>query len=302
MNLLVCQLGNSQIEANSSNVNFRKEKINIRSLEQFIELLEKDLLKPFNRKETKVNITTEERKALKTMQNDELRSYHLKDKGSRFVVFDNQDYVREVEYQLGRSLFGELDHDPSKLFSEKVNLWIQKWTENKVLDKSWSKFIEPSFVVPGKMHGLVKTHKADNPVRVITSGCGTAVENLSILVEKYLFPELLKIESKVQDTSEMPNFLDFVNDSNILTEIFMLVSFDIVNMFHNIDYESDLEAVKNALKAREEQFPPTFCIIEGLKLSLKCNNSVFIKKHFLQNDGTAQGPHISCSYGDTAIE
>ena len=183
-----------------------------------------------------------------------------------------------------------------------MNLWIQKWTENKFFDKSWSKFIEPSFVVPGKMHGLVKTHKADNPVRVITSGCGTAVENLSILVEKYLFPELLKIESKVQDTSEMPNFLDFVNDSNILTEIFMLVSFDIVNMFHNIDYESDLEAVKNALKAREEQFPPTFCIIEGLKLSLKCNNSVFIKKHFLQNDGTAQGPHISCSYGDTAIE
>ena len=41
------------------------------------------------------------------------------------------------------------------------------------------------------------------------------------------------------------NFLYFVNDSNILTEICMLVSFDIVNLFHNIDYESDLEAVKN---------------------------------------------------------
>ena len=102
----------------------------------------------------------------------------MQDKGSRFVVLDNQDYVEKIDYQLGRSSFEELDLDPSKLFLEKVNLWIQKWTENEVLDKSWSKFTEPSVVAPGKMYGLIKTHKADKPIRVITSGCGTAVENL----------------------------------------------------------------------------------------------------------------------------
>ena len=52
------------------------------------------------------------------------------------------------------------------------------------------------------MYGLVKTHKADSPVRVITSGCGTVVENLSIFFGKCLFPEVLKIENRVQDTSE----------------------------------------------------------------------------------------------------
>ena len=90
----------------------------------------------------------------------------------RFVALDNQDYVEKIEYQLGRKSFEELNHDPSIFFSEKTNLWIQKWTENNVLDKSWSKFIEPPFVAPGKMYGLVKTHKADNPVRAITSECG----------------------------------------------------------------------------------------------------------------------------------
>ena len=68
------------------------------------------------------------------------------------------------------------------------------------------------------MYGLTKTHKADNPVRVITSGCGTAVESLSIFVEKCLFPEVLKIGSRVQDTSQILNFIGFLNDSNILTE------------------------------------------------------------------------------------
>ena len=181
-NSLVRQLGNPPIGAKSSNVNLRKEKTNISSLEAFIELVEKDLFKPSNYNKIKGNVTTEERKALKTIQNDELRSYRLQDKGSRFVVLDNQDYVEKIDYQLGRSSFEELDHDPSKLFSEKANLWIQKWTENKILDKSWSKIIEPSVVAPGKMYGSIKAHKVDNPVRVITSGRGTAVENLSIFV------------------------------------------------------------------------------------------------------------------------
>ena len=38
------------------------------------------------------------------------------------------------------------------------------------------------------MYGMVKTHKADNPVCVITSGCNIVVEKLSILVLKTLYP------------------------------------------------------------------------------------------------------------------
>ena len=87
-------------------------------------------------------------------------------------------------------------------------------------------------------------HKDNNPVRVITSGCGTAVENLSIFVERCLYPENLKIESRIQDTFEMLNFIDYLNKSNILTKYCILISFDIVNMFPSIDNQSGLEAVK----------------------------------------------------------
>ena len=57
---------------------------------------------------------------------------------------------------------------------------------------------------------------------------GAAVENLSKYFEKCLFPEVLKLESIVQDTSEKLTFIDFLNDSNILTENCALISFDIV--------------------------------------------------------------------------
>ena len=80
-NLLVRQLGNPPIEAKSSNVNFRKEKTNISRLEAFLKLFEIDLFKPFSYSKIKGNITAEERKALKSIQNDYLRSYHLQDEG-----------------------------------------------------------------------------------------------------------------------------------------------------------------------------------------------------------------------------
>ena len=134
---------------------------------------------------------------------------------------------------------------------------------------------------------------------MITSGCGTAIENVSIFVGKCLYSELLKIESRVKDTSEMLTIIDNLNKRNTLTFHCRLVSFDIINMFPSIDNISGLKAVKSILDARQDQFLPTACIIEALKLCLQCNNSIFDNKHFLQSDGTAQGPHISRSYSNT---
>ena len=64
------------------------------------------------------------------------------------------------------------------------------------------------------MYGLNKTHKENNPARVITSGCGTAIEFLSISVEKYLYKEVHKINSTIKDTSEMLHIIDDVNNNN----------------------------------------------------------------------------------------
>ena len=43
-------------------------------------------------------------------------------------------------------------------------------------------------------------------------------------------------------------------------------------------------------------------IIEGPKICLKNNNSVFAGEHLLQTNGTATGAPNSCSYADIAVE
>ena len=135
-----------------------------------------------------------------------------------------------------------------------------------------------------------------------TSGCGTAIENLSIFVKKCLYSEVLNIESRVQDTSEILTIIDNLNSSNTLTLDCKLVSFDIINMFPSIDNISGLKFVKKVSESRSNQFPLSNCITEARKLCLESNNSIFNNKHYLQSDGTAQGPHMSCSHSDIAIQ
>ena len=73
-------------------------------------------------------------------------------------------------------------------------------------------------------------------------------------------------------------------------------------MFPSIDNISGLKGVRSILDARQNQFRSTACIIEALKLCLEGNNSLFNKKHFLQSEAIAQGPHVSCFYSDIAIQ
>ena len=131
---------------------------------------------------------------------------------------------------------------------------------------------------------------------MIISGCGTTVEFLSIFVEKYLYKEVNKIDSRIKDTPDMLNIIDNINGRNIITKDSVVASFDAVNMFPSIDNVLGLEAVSEILQNKESDFPPTECILDALKLCLECNNSVFNNHFYLQVDGTAMGPHMSCMY------
>ena len=72
-------------------------------------------------------------------------------------------------------------------------------------------------------------------------------------------------------------------------------------MFPRTDNKSGLQSAHDILELRDSKLPPTSCVIEALELCLSCNNSIFNNTNYLQTDGTAQGPHMSCSYADLAL-
>ena len=98
----------------------------------------------------------------------------------------------------------------------------------------------------------------------------------------------------------MLQIIDNIN-ANELPNDTILVSFDIVNMFPNIDNIKGIEAVKLTLQNRPSQKPSTECIIEGLEISLYNKNSKFDQDHLLQRNGTATEVSNFCSFSDLAI-
>ena len=110
-----------------------------------------------------------------------------------------------------------------------------------------------------------------------------------------------KINSRIKDTPDMLDIIDDINNSNMITGNSILVSFDILNIFPSIENISGLEGVSEILSNTGSDFPPAECILEALTLCLECNNSVFVNVFYLQENGRAMGPHISCFYSDIAM-
>ena len=150
--------------------------------------------------------------------------------------------------------------------------------------------------------GNVKTHKEGNPLRLITSCCGTAIERLSAFTEFYLTPLAQKLPSFVKDTTDLINKIQNLNrEKGPLPTKSLLVSWDVVAMFPNIDNNLGTSAVRMALDSRSEKFPSTDCIIEAVEICLQTNNCQFANCNFILKHGTAMGPKNACSYADLAM-
>ena len=204
--------------------------------------------------------------------------------------------------QLNNNLhYDKVDSDPTPQHFERVKLWSRKWlSEGQISDEiaTWVTNLDPK---PGLAFGNVKTHKEGNPLRLITSCCGTAIERLSAFTEFYLKPLAQSLPSFVKDTTDLINKIQLLNDKGPLPPGTLLVSWDVVAMFPNIDNKLGLTAVKKALDSRLNRFPSTDCILEGVEICLKINNCQFADQNFVQKHGTAMGPKNACSYADLAM-
>ena len=84
--------------------------------------------------------------------------------------------------------------------------------------EEWKSLITPHNSRPGKIYGNIKIHKTDNRERVITSGCNTPVEHLSIFFEKVLYGIASELPSKIKDKNHMLDIIDDLNNLNLHPE------------------------------------------------------------------------------------
>ena len=146
---------------------------------------------------------------------------------------------------------------------------------------------------------VTSKHIRKQPFRLIALCCRTAIKNLSALTKFYLQPLARKQPSFVKDTNDL---LKKIHEHGPFPAGTLLVSWDVVSMFPNIDNELGLGAVRRELDAREQLLPSTNCILEAVEICLKSNHSVFNEKFYLRIHSTAMGPKNACSYADIAMD
>ena len=127
----------------------------------------------------------------------------LQDKGSRFVILDRTDCIDKVESNLGDGSFDLLPSDPSLAYYQIVKDWGTKWVNKGEITQPLLDCILNVRAKPGKNYGLIKTHKPNNPIQLITSGKGTVVENLSVFTEYFLHPCIKKEPQILADTTAL---------------------------------------------------------------------------------------------------
>ena len=182
--------------------------------------------------------------------NDSSLVMRLQDKGNRFVIVDKDTDKRKAYDQIERSSFRLLDYDPTEEHIERVTDWAGKWCLSGDISSDWKNYIINSDARPGKNVTLYKFHKPDIPVRLLTTGCNTAIEHLSMYIENICAPLANSIETRIRDTFHLLDIIDTLNSDNI-PDTTMLVSFDIVNTFPSIDNLRGMKAVANALEMRK---------------------------------------------------
>ena len=119
----------------------------------FIEKIEKDLFNPENVLKVRHNLSKDEKAALKDIRNQDKNVVIVQDKGSSFVVLDNEDYVKKVEHQIS---FQRLEYDPTKSFDVKVNTWVEKWSQMNILDEKWKSYIQTECSI-GTIYSYIQT-------------------------------------------------------------------------------------------------------------------------------------------------
>ena len=92
---------------------------------------------------------------------------------------------------------------------------------------------------------------------LFTSCCGTAIERLSAFTEFYLKPLSQSLPSFVKDSTDFINKLEDLNAKGPFPAGSLLVSWDVVSMFPNIDNNLGVSAVRRALNSRSDNILST---------------------------------------------
>ena len=300
------------------NPSYRKVISNNDNLRKITDQIEN--LEPHNIK-TLDNLSTEERKALKQLKENEDIIIKKADKGGSLVIMDKA-YYRDhlvmkghLESSSYQKVEKSCDVKLMKNILTHVNNYKDCLTTKEIEYLTRFNWETSNFYILPKVHKCKTILKAilnndqsyvetispqDLKGRPIVAGCNAPTQRLSSLLEKLLNPIVHKIKTYIKDDwhflRTLPEYLNYKETT--------LYSVDITSLYTSIPHDLGIEAIKYWVEKYrqliDERFSTTF-IIESLEFILENNNFIFNGIYYNQIEGTAMGTKVAPPYACLVI-
>ena len=125
------------------------------------------------------------------------------DKGGAVVILNKDDYQKEATRQLSdKSSYKKLASDPTSDHVHKVKQTLNELQESHFISKKMAEGLIPEKVKTPNFYMLPQVHKPDNPGRPVISSVNCHTSEISRFVDHKLQPEVNKLDSYVQNTTD----------------------------------------------------------------------------------------------------
>lgn len=251
------------------------------------------------------NITSEQRRALKSLIQLDHVVIKPADKGGQIVLQDRTNYLIEANRQLQDEkyyvpLAQPMQPETHQLIQDIINTLYSK---NFITFKQLTYLYGSEKPRQRLFYLLPKIHKAPEswtvPFKIptgrpIVSDCGSESYRVAEYIDYYINPLAQLHPSYIKDT------YDFVKKLSrlIVPGSTFLFSIDVDSLYTNIDTERGLAAVREAFQRFPREDRPDEEILQLLKITLTRNDFEFNNKHYLQISGCAMGRKYSPAYAD----
>ncbi|CAC5381979.1 unnamed protein product [Mytilus coruscus] len=274
-----CQNEYSKFKKSS---NFTPSPGRERWLDEYVQTIKDEILSRLSRK-FKINITTEEEKAMRELLYDESIVIRPSDKSSGVVIMNTEDYRLEVEKELNNNdTYKATDKDLTQKNENKVKKLVENLCKREIIDMKNIYYREE--------HALEKA---------IINGQNHPTEKIAEIVENELSENVRSLPTYIKDTTDFLNNLNEIQQP--LPENAIMFCLDVTKLYPSVPRKETQEASKTALENRSNISIPTEDVLKMMDLVIEINNFSFNGKHFLQTEGTAIGSHLGMNYACTYL-
>ena len=189
------------------------------------------------------NLSTNERKALKSLKHDKTIVIRQADKGSCVVVMSIEQYLREGLAHLSDPLVYEKlpQGEYTKALGINLNRTFKNWLENKTISHLLYKKLRrnPDDLRCQRLYFLYKAHKVPPAVRPIVSATKDPTETASRALDdalKQILPELPYLLTDTLDAINQIEHMQFPKDC-------LLATIDVKSLYTNIPQQEGTDRV-----------------------------------------------------------